>query len=113
MKIIKSQDVNIITNSLQCTVDEYPLGQSQANFSLATINGRYPELDFAINKICSEYVYVLEGSGEIILENNTSAIKTGDLIFIDKNEKFAWSGNMKISMFCVPAWSPEQHLIVQ
>ena len=58
-------------------------------------------------------IYVISGSGKIITESKTITFKQGDAILIEKGEKYRWNANCKVVMACSPAWTPEQHKIVE
>lgn len=81
--------------------------------AIAEIKNRYPEKGFAVNEVCKEIAFVVSGSGQIVNHDQTRPINMGDLIYIDKNESFAWEGKITIFMATTPAFDPKQHIIVQ
>jgi len=111
MKVIKTSETNKFENSKECVVFEYPLEDKDINGSIAEISGRYPESGFALNEKCKELVYVIEGSGFVVMDGSEIKIKKGDSILVNTNEKFAWKGKMKIFMVCTPTWYPDQHKV--
>ena len=58
-------------------------------------------------------IYVISGSGKIITERKIITFKQGDAILIDKGEKYRWDAECTVVMACSPAWTPEQHKIVE
>ncbi len=83
------------------------------NGAVIKLSGRYPDKGRAVNLICKEMAYIIKGFGRIVVEGEEMKLEEGDLVLIDKGEKFFWEGNMKIFMPCVPAWHPEQHKEVE
>ncbi len=93
-------------------ITEYPMSEKNISGAVAEIHGRYPETGFALNKKSKELVYIMEGNGKIITEKETAEFSKGDVIYIDKNEKFAWDGNFTMFMATTPAFDPKQHKII-
>jgi mannose-6-phosphate isomerase-like protein (cupin superfamily) len=99
--------------SRECTVWEYQLGSSKVNGSVAEVNGRYPTKGWAVNEECDELVYVISGSGKILMPDKETDIQPGDTAIIEAGEKFAWQGDeLAIFIPCMPAWRPEQHKVI-
>ena len=114
MKIIKSNEAIKGKNSEKCEIIEYSFGDNEIDLGIATIKGRYPENGFCVNLISKELIYVIEGSGKLCFENETIEFSEGDSILIDNNEKYYWQVEYcKVSMSCTPAWSLEQHKLVE
>lgn len=114
MKMIKGSDAIKGANSDKCKTLEYSFGDKDIDLGLATITGRYPEKGYCINLISKELIYVLEGSGKSCFEDKIIDFSEGDSILIDSNEKYYWEVSYcKVSMTCTPAWSEEQHKLIQ
>jgi mannose-6-phosphate isomerase-like protein (cupin superfamily) len=111
MKLTKATEKVTITPTETTTIFEYAASDTAISGAVATINGRYPEYGFAVNKISKELVYVVSGSGKIITSSQEKDITEGDVIFLDAQEKFAWSGNMVLFMATAPKFDPNQHTI--
>jgi mannose-6-phosphate isomerase-like protein (cupin superfamily) len=93
------------------TIYEYgPLGGTVANGTVAEINGRYPLKGWGRNLESDEVVYVVSGSGKLEMPESIQHLEPGDVAFVPKGQKIAWSGS-KLVVFipCIPAWRPEQH----
>lgn len=113
MKVIKSEEAIKGSNSDKCKTVEYSFGDKEIDLGLATITGRYPENGYCVNLISKELIYVLEGSGKLYFEDRVIEFLTGDSILIDNNEKYYWETEFcKVSMTCTPAWTEEQHKLV-
>ncbi len=113
MKIVKFKDTIKFSNSDKCVGIEYPLGDKDINFSIAKINGRYPDKGYCVNKECKELIYVLNGSGSLNKKDEKIDFEKGDVILIHKGEVFFWFGNCEVAMPCTPAWYPEQHIMIE
>ncbi len=114
MKVIKNDDALRGENSEKCKTLEYSFGDKDIDLGLATITGRYPEIGYCVNLISKELIYVLDGSGKLYFENKSINFSKGDAILIENNEKYYWETQYcKVSMSCTPAWSEEQHKLIQ
>lgn len=110
MKIVKKEEAQIIKNSDTSSLLEYSIKLNEKNidFCINTISGRYPEKGYCTNEMCQEIGYILEGYGSINKKDESISFKQGDVIFIDKNDVYFWSGDCKIIMVCCPAWYKDQ-----
>jgi hypothetical protein len=110
MGIIKHTEIRKVTLAPSTTVWEYDTSDSSISGAVAQINGRYPEKGFAENGF-KELVFVISGNGFVVTPKERKEIDVGDEILIDKNEKYAWEGNMTIFMATTPKFDPKQHKI--
>jgi mannose-6-phosphate isomerase-like protein (cupin superfamily) len=112
MKIsLKNQTIER-KNSDLCHVTEHPLDDSMLNFATIKLTGRYPDVKRATNQQCKELVYVHEGSGEVVVEGERYVLNAGDIVLIEAGEKYYWQGNMHLFISCHPAWTKDQHQLV-
>lgn len=109
MKIIKESQAHKIKNSDKCEVLEYPLKDKDIDMAIATIRGRYPDKGYAMNEVCKELIYVIEGKGSLNKKGEKIVFEKGDVMLIDKGEAFYWDANCTIAMPCTPAWYVEQY----
>ncbi len=108
MKHIKHAQANLKKN-IHCTVAEYPCDDATINIAQVKLSARYPLTGWALNQECKEVCYIIEGKGSITFEYETIDLTEGDVLMIDKNEKYFWNGNMSMVIASTPAWYPEQH----
>lgn len=113
MEIITKKQRKKFKNSDSCIVFEYPIADNNINGTIIELSGRYPDKGWAVNEICKEMGYIISGSGKIIIGGDEYLLEEGDLVLINPGEKFYWQGNMEIFMPCVPAWTPQQHKIIE
>lgn len=113
MNIIPSSQTNKIQATPTTTIWEFAMEEKAISGAIAQINGRYPEKGFAVNKISKELAFIVSGQGHIVTPNQKKSSSFGDLIFLDKDESFAWEGNLTIFMVTTPKFDPRQHIIVQ
>ena len=114
MEIIKKDNVMLVNNSKVCEVSEYSFKNKSMDLGIATITGRYPEKDYCVNTACKELVYVLEGSGKIVFEDEEVEFSEGDSVLIDSGEKYFWDTKYcKVALVCAPAWNLEQYELVK
>ena len=112
MKLIKYSQTNKFKNSDVCIATEYPLNDKDINIAVIKLKGRYPDKGSAINKKCKEMAYISKGKGQVTVNGLTKKLSKGDVVLIDKGEKYFWNGNMEMVMPCTPAWTHQQHSIV-
>ena len=113
MKIVKLEQAQKFSNSDRCKGLEYPLNDKDINFSIATINGRYPDKGYCANQECKELIYVIEGKGTLNKKDKSIEFNKGDVILIDKGEVYYWDGQCTIAMPCTPAWYAGQHKLIE
>lgn len=114
MKVIKYNNALKGKNSYKCKTLEYSFMDKDIDLGIATISGRYPDKGYGVNLISKELIYVIEGSGTLNFENEKIEFSEGDSILIEPNEKYYYDTEYcKISMSCTPAWSMEQHKLVE
>lgn len=99
-------------NSDVCIVTEHPIEDSAIDFAIVKITGRYPNTQRVTNQKCKEIVYIQDGSGKVVVEGKEYNLGTGDLVLIEAGEKYYWEGNMNLHISSNPAWTKEQHQIV-
>ncbi len=109
MEHVKMQDAVRHANSSNCIVYEYPMNNSEMNIGVAEIKSRYPDQGYAINHECSEMGYIVKGSGKLTTDTQEVVLSAGDVVYIPRNEKYYWEGNMTVVLPATPAWCPAQH----
>lgn len=87
------------------------------NFSLAHAFLEVGENSLPHTLSHSETYYILNGSGEISLDNQVYLIKAGDMIYVPEYvEQFVKNtGTIELSFLCIvsPPWSPESEIIAE
>ena len=112
MNIIQSSQTKKIQASPTTTIWEFVMKEQSISGAIAEIKERYPEKGFAVNKISKELIFVISGAGYVLSPSAKHAITIGDVIFLDKGERFAWQGNLTIFMATTPKFDPKQHDII-
>jgi mannose-6-phosphate isomerase-like protein (cupin superfamily) len=59
------------------------------------------------HKIMTEYYYVIKGSGEIFLDGEAHAIKSGDIVVIPPLVRHTSKGDLEVLIFGAPALEAE------
>ena len=113
MRIIHKDQTEKIKNSDTCIAIEYPLGDKDINGAVIELKGKYPQSGRVVNLECKELAYIISGSGRIVIEGKEIEVKQGDLILIEPKEKYFWEGDLIMFISCAPAWSSEQHRLVE
>jgi mannose-6-phosphate isomerase-like protein (cupin superfamily) len=102
-----------IKNNESCIVTKPLIHDESMDFASVKINGRYPTARLATNKKCKEIIYVNEGSGKVVVDGKEHLFNAGDVILLEAGEVFYWEGNMTLFISCRPAWTPEQHVVLE
>jgi hypothetical protein len=110
MQIVKYTEIRKVTPDASTTIWEYDTTDPTISGAVAQINGRYPKKGFAENGF-KELVFVISGNGFLVTPEERKEIDLGDEILIDKNEKYAWEGNMTLFMATTPKFDLKQHKI--
>lgn len=113
MKTVRKNESEEFRNSDACIVSEYYLGDPDINGAVIRLSGRYPENGRAVNLACKELAYVIDGFGRLVVDGVEETLQEGDLVCIDAGEKYFWDVAMTLFVPCVPAWTPEQHRMVE
>ncbi len=113
MKISAKHQAIERKNSDACSVIVHHIDDETIDCAIVSIAGRYPSAQYAVNKQCKEIVYVSEGAGKVVVNGKEHLIGAGDVVLIEAGEKFYWEGNMRFFVSCRPAWSKEQHELVE
>ena len=113
MKIIHSNKADRFKNSKSCFGKNYFLADKDIDGSVIEVGGRYPDKGRVVNLKCKELVYILSGSGKIVVEGKQTSFKKGDMLLIYPKEKYYWQADSVILAFCTPAFDPKQHQEVE
>ncbi len=84
-----------------------------ADVAEASINGRYPEHGFAVNRKSDMLIRAISGSGHLVLREDSHKLQPGDVIHIEKETQYYYEGdNLCVMLICSPPWDKEQYEIV-
>ncbi|MCX4365486.1 MAG: hypothetical protein OSJ70_06920 [Bacilli bacterium] len=114
MQIVKKSEAEYYTGNGYYGYD-YPTVDPDINFAVISISTRSPEAGYQVNRGCKELLYIIKGSGNLYKKdsNDVLSFTEGDVIFIDKDELYAFDGNFEAAVPCTPAWTSEQHEYVE
>jgi mannose-6-phosphate isomerase-like protein (cupin superfamily) len=114
MKIITSNKAVAHKNSEDCVAYEYEFqGEKDINGAVIKLTGRYPESGRALNDICKELTYIVEGKGTLNQGGETHELSKGDMLLIQPGESYYFEGMLTMFISSSPAWYPEQHHNIQ
>ena len=109
MQVVKNSQKKAHKSGGSAIVYEYETADPSLGGATASIEGRYPAHGYVVNLEVKQLVYVLSGSGDILTEGRKHEITAGDVIFIDRGEKFAWNGGMSLFLANAPRFDPAQY----
>lgn len=97
-------------NSDSCWGVAYTDPTAPQDISDIYVNGRYPENGWAMNEVCHEMVYIVEGLGQLALKDSEPVeLLAGTTVSIPPGEWFAWKGNLRLIMSCSPPFNKDQY----
>ena len=109
MQIVRKNQIRTLSPVHGTVIHEYDTHDGFVSGGVAEIKGRYPLAGYCVNRKIKELVYVVAGSGLLIQPSGTTEFATGDVLFIDHGELFAWEGDMELFMATTPTFDPAQH----
>jgi len=112
--IVKKADRKTLQASSTTIVYEYPFPDKDLSMAIITINGRYPDKGRTLNEKSKEIIYVISGSGKVLIEDEVFEVSEGDQVFVPNNVKFHYRDckNMTVAVPTTPAFDPAQHKFV-
>lgn len=113
MELVKKSQSIKLTPTLSTTIWEFPTNDTTISGALAQIKGKYPETGYVLNEVSYELVYVVSGSGRLVMPEKTVTFNQGDQILLVPNEKYRWEGNFTIFMATAPKFEPQQHKVLE
>ena len=113
MKHYKQSNAEIFDKG-NAKVFEYNLCYKDIDWCIAEVSGRFPDKGWVMNTVCKEMVYIISGSGKIVIDGKGEThFETGDVVLVEPNEKYYWVAKAKLGITCSPTWYPEQHKTVE
>lgn len=113
MKIVRKNEAKKFDHGRGCAAFEYILNDKDINVAVVELCGRYPARGRVKNTLCKEVSFIIKGQGKVVVGNQETQIKEGDLVFIEPDEIYYWEGNLTMCMPCTPAWRADQHKFVE
>jgi mannose-6-phosphate isomerase-like protein (cupin superfamily) len=89
-----------------------PSPRKDQSIAIVDCKGTYPEKGWSINSVCTETIYLLEGSLLIECDGERATLLPGDLFVISPGQKYRIIGEGKSVDFITPAWDKEQNKII-
>ena len=88
---------------------DYPMPSEEIGISVQNIEGRVPESGSFRNRECHEVLYIISGTGNIVVEGMKYTVKGGDVIVIPKGKRsYITSRKLKILAATSPDWRESQ-----
>lgn len=112
MSIRKAAVEAVVEVAPSCMVTELGSSSSQ-DAAVASINGRYPETGFALNRESSMVIRVIRGMGDIATKDSTENLRAGDVVFIDADTPYRYEGHFEVMIVSTPPWSAGQYEYIE
>ena len=109
MEIIRKNQAEKIKNNDVSDAFEYPSDDKDINGAVIELNGRYPDKGRVVNLECKELVYIIDGSGKVVVEGEEVKLNSGDILLIKPRERYFCEGNLKFLVSSTPAWNEGQY----
>lgn len=95
--------------SEQEVILDYPVKTEETGFSIQELNGRVPDERQYRNRSCNEICFVVEGKGEIFIDDSPKKVDEGDIYFIKPGQKsYIKAEKLEIFTITQPNWYKEQ-----
>ena len=88
----------------------HPKGEQTVAF--VEMDGVYPLKGYSLNDVCTETIFVVEGSLEVEIEGQKEILKPGDMVMILPGNKYRVEGKGKSVDLITPAWDKKQNHIL-
>ena len=88
----------------------HPKGEH--TIAVISADGMYPEKGYALNDVCTETVYVVEGQLVVTINSKEESVNSGELIMILPGQKYTIRGKAEAIDFITPSWDKNQNHIV-
>lgn len=108
-KLIKKSEATQTTEHKTSTFTAYEFSPKDFCLGISEVNGRYPQTGADADMAVAQIWYVVSGAGKVEVNDEKFEIEEGDMLHIDKGERFAIDGNLKLVVASAPVWTPEQH----
>jgi mannose-6-phosphate isomerase-like protein (cupin superfamily) len=110
MEFIKADQATRRQNSNECLVTEYEFkDERDIDGAIIDLEGRYPAKGLAMNEVCKELVYVVEGEAMLTCNDQVTTLEKGDMALIKPGDRYFFEGHLKLLISSSPAWYLEQH----
>ena len=83
------------------------------SIAVIQMDGKYPQFGYSLNDICTETLYMLEGSFRVEYDGAWYTLSPGDLLMLLPGKKYRTEGKGKACVFISPAWDSTQNHIVE
>lgn len=109
MQVVHKSVAHEFANGKACTAYEYIMDETAINGAVIRLTGRYPDVGCVMNTRCKELVYIIKGTGKLIVSDTEHFLSEGDMVLINPNEKYFWEGSMLLLITSTPAWTVDQY----
>ncbi|MFA5927135.1 MAG: cupin domain-containing protein [Patescibacteria group bacterium] len=89
-------------------VDGFSFGVQSQNIEIDYIDSKSGHGGKVVSDILWHYYYILDGSGEFIIDDETFPVSQGQLIEIPPKHTFDYRGRIKMLLIMNPPFSPEK-----
>jgi len=89
----------------------HPKGEQ--SLAVVEMDGVYPQTGCSLNDICTETVYLQEGSFTIRMDDQMYRLEPGDRLMILPGTKYRIEGKGKAVVLISPSWDSSQNHIIE
>ena len=108
MKAVKytQDDINKIDLGTK-VIYKYPTPTDLMDIGRMVVSGRHPVDDskFIVEHKCNFIMYITSGKGKVYAGEEIFEVKSNDVVFVPKKNKFAVEGEMEYITFDTPAFN--------
>ncbi len=95
-------------------LDEMFLPSEKLSCGIAVLGDKYPEQGYSLNLESETLIIILEGKGQIVIEEKEFKVKEKDIVFIGKDKKYRIiTDSLKFAVLNSPPWKETQYQIIK
>jgi mannose-6-phosphate isomerase-like protein (cupin superfamily) len=89
----------------------HPKGEQ--SMAVVEMDGIYPEKGWSLNDVCTETIYLEEGSFTITVDDQAHTLEPGDQLMIFPGTKYQIKGKGRAAVLISPSWDSAQNHIIE
>lgn len=89
---------------------DYPMPDNTLGISFQTLEGRGPEKNQYLNKVCHEIYFIIKGTATFVLDGKRSNVKAHDVVIVEPNTPhYIETKHLEYITITRPDWYEEQY----
>ena len=107
-KLVKNEETITRKHNDMYSIKNYLTRDFNENFSLAVSELKDGVHELTKSIVSDRIYYFIEGEAIFLVENNKIQVKAKDVLYIEKNTEYSFSGNFQAVLINIPAFGIEK-----